>query len=300
MQKWSKLFAMLLIVFIFVGASISVTADFGDFSGDSDYGGSDYDYDYDDYNDYGSSSSYGGSRYNSSGTSDSGATVFACITIGVIYFLVLKKLRTNEKTKGNKPAGARPTTGLSPIDKIYSWDKDFSADEIKQRLSNLYVQMQNCWTEKDLTQLRGDFTDELFAQYDRQLKRYRDEKQTNIIERIAVLDVKLAGVKQDANHDILIVNMSTRITDYTIDDNTGKVIRGDKKAEKFMNYEWTLIRPKGSQTLAQNNTAFNCPNCGAAMDVNKSAQCPFCKSIVSKAEYEWVIAGIKGLSQRTS
>jgi len=299
MRKYIKIFTITLITLLIFCTSLSVAADFGDISGSSDYGGSDY----------GGSSSYGGSYdsdYNGGvyiggffGSEAASIIVAVIVMIIILYTQYRKKAKNGNVTPSNRPAGATPTIGLSPLDTIYSWDSNFSADEIKQRLSKLYVQMQNCWTAKDLTQLRGDFTDEQFAQYDRQLDNYRRDAQTNMIERIAVLEVSLKGVKQDENHDILIAELMTRITDYTVDDNTGNVVRGNKNAEKFMRYEWTLIRPKGSQTMTQNSGAFNCPNCGAAMEINKSAKCPYCSSMVSKAEYDWVIAGIKGLSQQT-
>ena len=189
---------------------------------------------------------------------------------------------------------------LQPIETLKQRDPNFSEEDIKQRLSNLYVQMQNCWTAKDITPLRGDFTDAQFAQFDRQLQQYRDNNQTSIVERIAVLDVRLMGVRQDDTHDILIANLSTRISFHVIDDKTGQTVRGNKNDEKFMNYEWTLVRPKGRNTIPQKaDAAFNCPNCAAPMNINQSAKCPYCGSIVSKADYDWVIAGIKGLSQRT-
>ena len=188
------------------------------------------------------------------------------------------------------------------MDTIYKWDPNFSDGAIKGRLSNLYVQMQNCWTAKDITPLRGDFTDEQYAQYDNQLDRYRSEGITNMVERIAVLDVTLVGVKQDEKYDILIANLYTRITTYSIKDETGEIIKGDRDKEKFMRYEWTLIRPKNLQTRVGNESepeAFNCPNCGAALNINKTAMCPYCNSVVTNPNFDWVIAGIKGLSQRT-
>jgi len=291
MRKYSTLFAVLLIVLILVCMSISAAADFGDFSSNSDYGGG-----YSGGSDYGSSIDIGGLVFLGGG--GSGGITTLIIVIGIIAWLIMKSKKGTGQS-GNRPAGASPTTGLSLLDTIYSWDSGFSADEVKQRLSKLYVQMQHCWTAKDLAPLRGDFTDEQFAQFDRQLSRYRDEQQTNMIERISVLDVNIKGVKQDLTHDILVAELYARITDYTVDDKTGSVIRGSKNAEKFIRYEWTLIRPKGSQTAAQDTGAFNCPNCGAAMEINKSAQCPYCGSIVSKSEYDWVVAGIKGLSQQT-
>ena len=320
-KRLKVLIVALVLILMAIHAPMSAIADFGDFSGDSDYGGSDYggydyDYDYDDDDDnyfyFSSSSSSGGgsTAYDDAGW---GEIILGLIFLGglFLYFRRMVRRTTGKDTsrgagRGNAPRrpmppGAAPTVGLMAPDSIRQWDPDFSFEEMQQRLSNLYVQMQNCWTAKDLTPLRGDFTDAQFAQFDRQLQQYRNNGQTDVTERIAVLDVSFAGVKQDEAHDILVANISTRITSYVIDDKTGNVVRGNRNQEKFMNYEWTLIRPRGAQTIRQGGTsAFNCPNCNAPININQSAQCPYCQSVVSKSDYDWVISGIKGLSQRTS
>jgi len=301
MRKFLKIITLvlLLIALLFTFRNF---ADFGDFSGDSDYGGgysSDYSSDYSS----GYDSDFGGGFLIGSlfgGNSSSGEfIIFAIIVIAILYRVLKQNKGRGGQSRQAQP-GATPTSGLQPLHILKASDPNFSEDNIKQRLSKLYIQMQHGWTAKDITPLRGDFTDEQFAQYDRQLQRYRDEQQTNVVERIAVLDVNIMGVKQDEAHDILVANISARVVSYTVDDRTGNLLQGSKTAEKFMRYEWTLIRPKGAKTAAQTgDSAFTCPNCGGAMNINHSARCPFCDSIVTKSRYDWVISGIKGLSQRT-
>ena len=317
-----KFLVFVLIISLISGFAINGRADFGDFSGDSDYGSYDSGNSYDSSYDSGYDSSYddddgfifpviigGGNSGSPGGSGGSGGGgmdftgFFALLIIAVIIFTIVRRKQGTAGTGNRRPVapGATPTTGLLPMETIKTWDPDFSEEAVKQRLSNLYVQMQNCWTDRDISPLRGDFTDEQFAQYDRQLQRYRSEGQTPVVERIAVMDVNFSGVKQDDTHDILVATLATRITTYVKNDSDGKIVSGNPNAEKFMRYEWTLIRPKGSKTLAQKtDAAFNCPNCGAPMDINKSAKCPYCGSIVNRSDYDWVISGIKGLSQRTS
>ena len=281
-----------------------VSADFGDFAGGADYGDIDFG---------GGDFDFGGGDFGGDieglfwlfGLFGGRYSPFAIVVIIGLYLLMKSRKKHTGSGSGRqqelpKVPGATPTTDLLPIQTLKERDPAFSEEDIKQRISNLYVQMQNCWTAKDITPLRGDFTDAQYAQYDRQLQQYRDQGQTSIVERIAILDVKLMGIKQDEKNDILVTNLATRITFYVINDKTGQIVRGNKNEEKFMNYEWTLIRPKDAKTIPQKaDAAFNCPNCAAPMNINQSAQCPYCNSIVSKADYDWVISGIKGLSQRT-
>ena len=116
-----------------------------------------------------------------------------------------------------------------------------------------------------------------------------------------MLGVELLGWKQEDGNDIMIAKLQTRIVDYVVDDATGNVIRGSNTAEKFMTYEWNLIRTSGRQTSKiSGENASNCPNCGAPINLNKSAKCEYCGSIIETDDFDWVLSGIKALSQRTA
>ena len=135
---------------------------------------------------------------------------------------------------------------------------------------------------------------------ERQLQSHIDAHRTNIIDRIAVLSVQLKGYKQENGEDKIIAYLNTRIIDYTIDDNTGHVLYGNKNVEKFMTYEWLLTRSSGQLTGEQEAMqSVVCPHCGATLNINKTAKCDYCGSIVTVEEHGFVISSIKGLSQRT-
>ena len=149
--------------------------------------------------------------------------------------------------------------------------------------------------------MRSCMTDALFNQMNNQLAALVRNKQTNYIERIAVLGVDLTGFGQDEKNDILTAIIRARIVDYTISDETGALVSGSKTAEKFLTYEWTLVRAKGMQSAkADSNETAHCPNCGAPLDLNHTAKCEYCGSIITAAEYDWVISAIKGIAQRTA
>ena len=160
--------------------------------------------------------------------------------------------------------------------------------------------MQNAWQKKDISSLRPYLTDTFYAQMERQLQSHIDAHRTNIIDRISVLSVQLKGYKQENGEDKIIAYINTRIIDYTIDDNTGHVLYGNKNVEKFMSYEWLLTRSSGQLTKEQEAVqSIVCPHCGATLNINKTAKCDYCGSIVTIEEHGFVISSIKGLSQRT-
>ena len=190
---------------------------------------------------------------------------------------------------------------LEPIETLRESDPNFSPQTFKEKISNLYVQMQNAWQNKDFEPMRPYMTDGLYTQFDRQLDELRQHGQTNFVDRIAVLGVALSGWKSDETSESVVAIVSTRIVDYTVDDRSGELVTGSKSVEKFMTYEWTLTRSKGSKTAPaseKETDAKHCPSCGAPLDVNQSARCPYCGSVVYARDFDWAISAIRGLSQR--
>ena len=296
------IFALSLCLCLF---PVATSADFGDFSGDSDYGSdwssSDWSSDsssWDSGSSWSSSDSYSTS---SDGDSDAGflptVIVFAVI---VLIGVVMSRSKTKNKSV---PEGATRTAqeSLRPMNEYVQLDPKFDASAFGEKLGNLYVQMQNCWQAKNIESVRPYFTDALYQQMDRQLDALRRNGYTNYVERISVLGVNLRGFRQSDGEDHIIAELRTRIVDYTLNDKTGELVKGDKKKDKFLTYEWELTRASGRTTgAAEEMTVVNCPNCGAPLSINATAKCPYCDSVVTVDAHDWAISAIRGIAQRTS
>jgi hypothetical protein len=299
MKKNFKLLTVLVIaIAVFITMSLPFSADLGDYSGSSDYG------------DWGSSSDYSSSydySYDSDYNGVSGPIAFG--DIGVILLIivaVILYLRIKNKNSGSTGPVAQGAKGvdrstLKPMSTITAADPMFSESAFKEKLSNLYVQMQNCCTAKDIEPLRPYLTDNLYAQFNRQIEFLKETNRTNRIERISVFDVELLGCTSDSVNDTVYAQLRTRITDYTVDDKTGAIVSGSNTAEKFMVYEWALIRSKGKKTdNTAENRIVNCPNCGAPVNLNHTARCEYCDTIIASDDFDWTLTSVKGISQRTS
>lgn len=289
---------------ICASAGVFGPLDFGDFGGGGDYGGGGGGADY-------GGGDYGGGDYGydgyggGSGSSEEmdGLTV-AVLLVMVIVMVVLSSKSKSKKKGKNAPVTnvptATPASALKPMESYKELDPNFSSADMEAKISNVFIRLQAAWMKKDLSDVRTCLTDEFFAQTDRQLDAYRTKKQTNVIERIAVLGVSLTGWDQNDKNDMIIARVSARMADYVTDDTTGDVVRGSRTADRFMEYEWTLVRTKGKKTgVDDEKKRKSCPYCGAPLDINRSAKCEYCDNIVSTNDYDWCLASIKGLSQRT-
>lgn len=272
--------------------------DFGDFGGGADYGG----------NDFGGGGNGGGGNDWGGGTIiigdlDSPTVIVIAVIIIVACIVIAASKKKNTPTANSRPVTnvpkATPASALRPMESYKELDPNFSAADMEAKISNVFVRLQAAWMAKDLSGVRTCLTDEFFTQTDRQLDAYRNSNQTNVIERIAVLGVSLTGWDQNGKNDRIIARVNARMADYVVDA-SGNVVRGSKNADKFMEYEWTLVRTTGKKTgVDSDKERKNCPYCGAPLEINRSAKCEYCGNIVSTNDYDWCLASIRGLSQRT-
>ena len=289
-------------------------ADAGNFSGGSDWGGGGSSWG---SSDWGSSSSWdsgsswsSGSTYDSgSGYSDSGSSgslgclggnLFTVVVIVIVVIIVLRYMKSGQAGGGqNVYSAAQEEPGL-PLDTLKQKDPNFNEQILLEKVGNQYIQMQDAWQDKQWEPMRAIMTDALYNQMARQLQTLIDAKQTNHVERIAVLETRIVRYAVEGDNDVLVVRVSTRITDYTTDDRTGAVISGSTTRELFMVYDWKLTRQKDKKTLAQPSvTQISCPNCGAPLDINHTGKCPYCGTVVTLSDHDWALSAIKGISQRT-
>ena len=310
-----RIFVIIMALIFAIGTSTVAFADFGDFAGDSDWGYSDFgggyssdwdsgwDSDWD--SDYDSSWDSGSTIYYSDDELDGEFGFFEILitlfVIAVVLIAIFGKNagHSNQKRSVNVPTKA-PEVLVKDIAGLKARDPAFSESKFLGEVSNLYVRFQDAWTARDLTDVRPHLTEELYAKSDRQVKAYIQRGQTNHVERVSVLSANIVGCTKDAKNDIVTVEIVSRIVDYVTDDRTKNVVRGDMNKELFMTYRWTFIRSLGKQTAEDALVDDKkCPNCGAPLDLNRSAVCEYCGSVVTSGDYGWVVSNIQGISQRS-
>lgn len=307
-MKLMKTLAAIMLAFACMVPAGLAFGDAGSFSGSSDYSSS---------SSSGSSSYSGGSSYSGSSSSsyyyggssdyddddDGGFSIgtYLIILIIVVVIVLITRRKGGGGGNGGAPAHLEDTFDESKLEDLSSLkdkDENFDQTDVVEDISNWYVRMQNAWTAGDFSPMQPYFSDALYSQFARQLKQMKSQNLTNYVENISVLGVNLQGWYEEGGQDFLVAKVQTRITDYTVNA-SGDVVSGHKDREKFMTYRWILSRTSGVMSGEDKSEMTNCPNCGAPIDLNKSAKCPYCDTVLESSEHSWVISAIQGLSQQT-
>lgn len=307
------LFALLLIV----GMSMTAFrdragADAGSFRGNSSYS-----------RDSGSSSSSGSSWGSSSSSSSDGGSgsgsviedlfglalaivVLLIITLALMGWWALKRIIKKgvrsikrKNRKDGKGFGTKLSKAEERLDAaMRERDPNFSAAAMQQMLADLYVKMQECWCEKNWEPMREHMSPQLYAQFAAQLNELEQDGLTNHMDKINVEEVTYRDYANDGVNDILTYRLTVDAIDYTLDED-GEVTVGSKWKRVYMIYEWEMIRSITAVTPGNGITAktMECPSCGAPVDLNVSAVCSYCGSVVEAKEYGWVINRIEGIEQ---
>ena len=273
-----------------VGNFESYDSDWGSSSWDSDWGSSSWDSDYD----YSYDSSYSG-----------GSVYFDYIGLIMIIIVVVLIIYSRKKSKNyNYQKRETFTNTYTSVNsnkysnvslKIKQIDPFFNEDSFLAWTKNLFVKLQNAWTERDFEVIRPFETEELFEQHSNQIKRYIENKQINIMDRIAVNYASLCSFEQDNDKDIITVKLNSSMADYIIDEETKEVVQGDKITRRTNTYLMTFIRKKGVQTKESTDEikVTNCPNCGAPTTITSSGKCEYCASVITTGEHDWVLSNLE-------
>ncbi|OCN05361.1 hypothetical protein A4S06_08980 [Erysipelotrichaceae bacterium MTC7] len=211
------------------------------------------------------------------------------IVIAVIFYFIKngKSANSNQHIYRQK----QTIDEASAIAKVQAVDPNFSAEKFRGWVGELYVTLQEAWEAKNWRSVRPFESNALFNMHNKQMDEYIARKITNKLDNQEVRDVKIADFRVDGDQEVLTVQVHAFCTDYTVEDETGKVIQGNPNTLEERYYRFEFIRKAGVQTKVEDDglVPTNCPNCGAPTQVTSSGECEYCGSVITRGDYGWVL-----------
>lgn len=171
--------------------------------------------------------------------------------IGIVLIsMILEKIRKKknqklemEQEEERKIEQKEEEEILKSIKKV---DSKFDYEKFKEFCSNVYVKLQEIWSERNIDELKKYETNLLFEQHKTQLQEYIDKGQRNVMSDVSVEDMLLTDFKQETGNDIIKIELLAEQVDYIADAKTDRVILGSSKLIKERIYELTFIRKTGT------------------------------------------------------
>ena len=171
-------------------------------------------------------------------------------------------------------------------------DPAFDEPAFLGRVSAAFHKIQRAWCAQRLESVRPFISDGIFERFSLQLQEQREAGFHDQMEDTAVTGCVLSGVQSEGRFDTVTVCVSGTTRDFRADLKTNKPL-DSRSNHDFCEY-WTFLRHRGSQTRSNQAGLMEgvCPNCGAPIEMNQSANCLHCKALLRSGEYDWVLVEI--------
>ncbi len=169
---------------------------------------------------------------------------------------------------------------------------DFQVLQFKAKVREIFLQLQQAWTEDRWEKARALETDHLFQSHRYWMERYRHFGMRNVLEQVEVLDVALVKLSADAFYEAATVRVKARMIDYTTD-RSGNVVGGHQSKPRTFTEYWTFIRTAGKTSQRQGDL-MHCPSCGAPLDkLSQTGVCGYCDAKITSGAHDWVLSAIE-------
>ena len=172
-------------------------------------------------------------------------------------------------------------------------DPTFDEAAFLARAKTAFTKVQDAWCAHDLAPMRPFVSDGIHERFalqtaEQEALGYRDR-----MDDLVILGAGLAQVVTEGPFDVVTVAIRARARDYRVSVPDGKKIRGTDLPEEFVEY-WSFLRRKGRATKPGQAGLIEgqCPNCGAAIEMNQWSKCTYCQAMLRSGEFDWVLAEI--------
>lgn len=245
---------------------------------------------------FGGGSSSDSSSWSSDYSSDGGGS--GSVSVEMIIIIIVGSIIVSAilpKTKGKRSAfNLDYIDESSVVSKIHKNDPNFSISIFNAYVGEVYMSLQRAWQRKDWNAVRPFESNSLYNMHFQQLQEYVELHKTNFLEHQDVRSVSIADYYITGNIETIVVRLNACLVDYTLDDNTGKLLDGNKTVLQERSYRLEFIRTLGTLTSSSKEVhVVNCPNCGAPASVTSSTVCEYCHSIITSKEFSWVLNSYK-------
>ena len=219
------------------------------------------------------------------------------ITAGiVVVFVMLQRqgtdvYRTSVIRRGSGLLDDQTQAAL--IAKLQSADPSFNEDAFYQRVSAAFLKIQDAWAHQNLQAVRPFISDGVFERFNLQFDEQRALGYRNAMENVVVNRVADGGDRVGPLFDQFSVRIEASANDYNVSLATDRGWR-DRMIRAI---SWKCGRfcgGRGVQTKIGKDGLIegNCPNCGAAIEMNQNANCAHCGAMLRSGQYDWVLAEI--------
>jgi hypothetical protein len=197
---------------------------------------------------------------------------------------------TTEETGTNLPTAFDPDVAAR-FGELTRRDPAFQWPLFQSRVAMIHAALQASWSNRDWAAARPFVSDNLFQMLAYWIEAYRKARLRNITEGARVEQIELARATSDKFYDALTVRIFASSLDYTLADDGGQVVAGNRRTPRRYSEYWTLIRSVAK--VGPSRVDAGCPSCGAPLQIEMAGNCVYCRAKVTSGDFDWVLSRIE-------
>ena len=177
------------------------------------------------------------------------------------------------------------------LTKLRTRDPDFTGAGFRARVRHVFETFQASWSARDLAAMRPYLSDALFTMQTYWVREYERQGLRNVTDDATLVRADLAHVGSDEYFDAITMRIFARSLDYTVTDDSGKLVSGSRDDAREYSEYWTFIRSRDAKGRARVDHV--CPRCGAPLAIAMSGHCTHCEAKVTSGRFDWVLSRIE-------
>ena len=190
------------------------------------------------------------------------------------------------------PTAVHPDLGVRQKE-FLTRHPEFRWEEFHNQVTQIFLKLQQAWTERDWSKARPHETDVLFRTHRFWIESYRRAGRINRLENIQIRQWQLSNIVLDAIYESVTLRIDASMIDVTVDDSGRHVLSGNRNTPRPFSEYWTFIRRVGHKK-ACGDFISQCPSCGAPLDrINQAGVCEYCQTLVTRGDFDWVLSCIE-------
>ncbi len=184
------------------------------------------------------------------------------------------------------------------IQQLVANDPMFDELAFCKRVAIAFFKIQDAWCAQDLKDVQLFISDGVAERYSLQFAEQRDGNYRDQLESIGIDDLQVVDVDSSGIFDEISVRIRAHAGRSRQSLSDGRPSGGSTSVEPFVEI-WSFLRLRGavSDRGKPGLIEGNCPNCGAAVVMNRTGQCLSCHSLLRSGRFDWVLCEVTQLSQ---
>ena len=175
------------------------------------------------------------------------------------------------------------------MDELLKIDKTFNEGMFITKVNNIFIMLHSAVILNDLNRVRHFISYDLEKKYESILDDLNQKHLRQMYDELNVKSTTIDDINILPDKIVIKVTIISRYMDYLINKDTSEFVSGNNsnRIEKINHLTFEKIRNAKEYQIIR-----ACPRCGASMDINKSGECPFCRSIFDTENYDYILTSI--------